>query len=43
VQAGRSSIGGHGWGVEGRLVVGVWTLVLVLLGGLAYRRDTQRA
>jgi ABC-2 type transport system permease protein len=43
VQASRVSIGGHTWGWQGWLVVGVWTAVLTVLAGRAYRRDTKRA
>jgi ABC-2 type transport system permease protein len=42
VQAGRVTLEGHGWGVQGWAVVGVWTVALGLLAGVAYRRDTQR-
>lgn len=42
VQASRVSIGGDGWGVQGWLVIGAWSVVLSLLAARAYRRDTKR-
>jgi ABC-2 type transport system permease protein len=42
VQASRVSTGGHGWGATGWIVVGAWTVVLVVLARAAYRRDTGR-
>ena len=42
VQAGHIAVGGHAWGAKGWVVVIGWTVVLVLLARLAYRRDTQR-
>jgi len=42
VQAGHIAVGGHAWGAQGWVVVIGWTVVLVLLARLAYRRDTQR-
>ena len=42
VQAGHISLGGKGWTTQGWVVVIVWTIVLVFLARLAYRRDTQR-
>jgi ABC-2 type transport system permease protein len=42
VQAGHIAIGGKGWTTQGWVVVIVWTVVLVFLARLAYRRDTQR-
>jgi ABC-2 type transport system permease protein len=42
VQASHVSLGGSTWTVTGRLVVGGWTLALVLLARVAYRRDTER-
>jgi ABC-2 type transport system permease protein len=42
VQASHTALHGHGWGTEGWIVVIAWTVVLVVLARLAYRRDTQR-
>jgi ABC-2 type transport system permease protein len=42
VQASRVAIGGSGWGARGWTVLAVWTAVLVVLAGAAYRRDTER-
>ncbi len=42
VQASRVGIGGHAWGAEGWLVIGVWTAVATALATRAYRRDTKR-
>jgi ABC-2 type transport system permease protein len=42
VQASHVSLGGSTWAVTGWLVVGGWTLALVLLARVAYRRDTER-
>jgi ABC-2 type transport system permease protein len=42
VQAGRTSLNGHAWGVMGWAVVLGWTVVLVLFAGWAYMRDTGR-
>jgi ABC-2 type transport system permease protein len=42
VQAGRVTLEGHGWGAQGWAVVGAWTVVLGVLAGVAYRRDTER-
>jgi ABC-2 type transport system permease protein len=43
VQAGKTALGGSGWPAEGWIVIAAWTLVLVPLAALAYRRDTGRA
>jgi ABC-2 type transport system permease protein len=43
VQAGKTALGGSGWPAEGWIVIAAWTLVLVPLAVLAYRRDTRRA
>ena len=40
VQAARVSIHGHGWISTGWIVIAAWTVVLAILAGLAYRRDT---
>jgi ABC-2 type transport system permease protein len=40
VQASHVTAGGHGWRTEGWLVIIAWTVVLSLLAGWAYRRDT---
>lgn len=42
VQASHIALHGPAWGVKGWVVVGVWTVILVVLARLAYRRDTQR-
>lgn len=42
VQAGHVLVGGSGWGATGWLVVVAWTVVLTVLAGWAYRRDTAR-
>ncbi len=42
VQAAHIALHGHGWTTKGWVVVIVWTVVLVVLARLAYRRDTQR-
>ena len=42
VQASHISLHGHGWTTKGWVVVIVWTIVLVVLARVAYRRDTQR-
>ena len=43
VQAGRTSLGGEGWGPTAWIVVAAWTVVLAALARRAYRRDTERA
>ncbi len=42
VQARDIAYHGHGWTTKGWAVVVIWTLVLVILARIAYRRDTQR-
>jgi ABC-2 type transport system permease protein len=42
VQASHIALHGPAWGIKGWVVVAVWTVVLVILARLAYRRDTQR-
>jgi ABC-2 type transport system permease protein len=42
VQAGRTSIHGPAWGARGWTDIAGWTIALVVLAGLAYRRDTGR-
>jgi ABC-2 type transport system permease protein len=42
VQAGKSTLGGGGWPAEGWIVIAAWTVVLVPLAVLVYRRDTNR-
>lgn len=42
VQAGKAAVTGGGWPVEGWLVVAVWTVVLVPLAALVYRREAAR-
>lgn len=43
VQAGKTALGGGGWPAEGWIVIAAWTLALVPIATLAYRRDTGRA
>jgi ABC-2 type transport system permease protein len=42
VQASHVAAGGHAWSSEGWLVIIAWTVVLSVLAGWAYRRDTGR-
>lgn len=42
VQAGKTALGGTGWPAEGWIVIAVWTVILVRLTALAYRRVTAR-
>jgi len=42
VQASHVALGGKGWGATGWFVVAAWSVVLTLLAGRAYRRDTGR-
>jgi ABC-2 type transport system permease protein len=42
VQASTSALGGHGWPLEGWIVVAAWTAALGLLARFAYQRDTAR-
>jgi ABC-2 type transport system permease protein len=42
VQAGHIGIGAAAWGVEGWLVVTVWSVAMAIAAAWAYRRDTQR-
>ena len=42
VQAGRITLGGQAWGVQGWAVVATWTLVLSAGAAYAYRRDSGR-
>jgi ABC-2 type transport system permease protein len=43
VQTGKSARGGGGWPAEGWIVIAAWTVALVPLAVLTYRRDTARA
>ena len=44
VQAGKSvAVGGSGWPGQAWLVIAIWTVVLVPIAGLAYRRNAARA
>lgn len=44
VQAGKSvAVGGGGWPGQAWLVIAVWTVALVPIAGLAYRRNAARA
>jgi ABC-2 type transport system permease protein len=42
VQAGKTAAGGHGWPAEAWIVIAVWSVVLVRIARLVYRRDTAR-
>jgi ABC-2 type transport system permease protein len=42
VQAGKTALGGGGWPAEAWIVVAVWTVVLVPVAALAYRRSASR-
>lgn len=42
VQGSHVALHGRGWTTEGWVVVAAWTVVLVVLARVAYRRDTQR-
>lgn len=42
VQAGYVALGGHTWGVEGWIVVAVWTIVLLRVTVWVWQRDTRR-
>ena len=42
VQAGKVVLGGPAWPAKAWLVIAVWTVALVRLAALAYRRDTRR-
>lgn len=41
-QAAHLPFGGHPWHAMAWVVIGVWTAVLGVLAGYAYRRDTRR-
>ncbi len=43
VQAGRTALGGGSWPAEAWIVVVVWTVVLIPVSALAYRRSASRA
>jgi ABC-2 type transport system permease protein len=42
VQAGKAALGHGSWPAEGWIVIAAWTVVLVPLAILVYRRDTSR-
>jgi ABC-2 type transport system permease protein len=42
VQASHVAVGGHAWTAKGWAVIIAWTVVLSVLAGRAYRRDTGR-
>jgi len=42
VQASHVAVGGHAWAAKGWIVMIAWTVVLSVLAGRAYRRDTGR-
>jgi ABC-2 type transport system permease protein len=41
-QASRVGIGAPSWGIEGWIVIGVWSVTMAVLAGWAYRRDSKR-
>ena len=43
VQASHVAVGSGGWGRLGWAVVAAWSVVLIVLAGRAYRRDTERS
>jgi ABC-2 type transport system permease protein len=43
VQAGKTALGGGGWPAEAWIVVATWTVALIPLAALAYRRSASRA
>jgi ABC-2 type transport system permease protein len=43
VQAGKSALNHQAWGLEGWIVIAVWTIALIRLTVFAYQRDTGRA
>jgi len=42
VQASHVSVGGHGWGTRGWLVMAAWSIALIVLAARVYRNDTKR-
>jgi ABC-2 type transport system permease protein len=42
VQASHVAVGGHAWPAKGWIVMIAWTVVLSVLAGRAYRKDTER-
>jgi ABC-2 type transport system permease protein len=42
VQASHVALGGSGWPAMGWIVVGAWSVALIVLARAAYRRDTER-
>lgn len=42
VQASHTSLGGAAWSATGWIVVAAWSVLLIALARIAYRRDTQR-
>jgi ABC-2 type transport system permease protein len=42
VQAGKAALGHGSWPAEGWIVIGAWTVALIPLAMLVYRRDTSR-
>jgi ABC-2 type transport system permease protein len=42
VQASHVALGGQAWGATGWIVLAVWTVGLVILASVVYRRDTGR-
>jgi ABC-2 type transport system permease protein len=42
VQAGKTALAGGAWPAEGWIVIAAWTVVLVPIAVMVYRRDTGR-
>ncbi len=42
VQAGKATVVGGGWPAEAWIVIAAWTVVLIPVAGLTYRRSTSR-
>ena len=41
-RAGQVGVGAPAWALKGWIVIGVWTVAMAALAGLAYRRDTAK-
>lgn len=42
VQASKTALGGHVWPAKGWIVIAAWTIVMIRLAALAYRRSAER-
>jgi ABC-2 type transport system permease protein len=42
IQAARIADGGRGWPLEAWVVIAVWTVAMIMIASLTYRRDTGR-